>query len=266
VTDCEFIVPDWNAPGTVRAAVTTRAGGVSKGGWAGCNIAQHVADDPDDVRRNRTQVAAQLNLPGEPRWLDQVHGTISVCADAVAAPVPADAVWTATPGVVCAIMTADCLPVLLCDRNGTRVAAVHAGWRGLCAGVLDACLAGFVAAGIATQDVLVWLGPAIGPAAYEIDNHVRDAFLERSPELAQSFVATRPGHWSLDMYAAARHLLAATGVVSISGGELCTFTDERFFSYRREPECGRFASLIWLDGTASTKNAPDDVDIFDEPD
>jgi YfiH family protein len=246
VTDQSLLTPDWAAPSQVRAAATGRRGGHSSGGYGSLNLALHVGDEPGSVQKNRAVLASLLDLPGEPCWLDQVHGAQVVNADSGGRARAADAAWSAVPGTVCAVLTADCLPVLLCDRSGTMVAAVHAGWRGQCAGVLERSVGEFIRAGIAADQVLAWLGPAIGPAAYEVDEPVRAAFLKRLPGCADSFAVSRAGHWQLDLYAAARTLLAAAGVTAVTGGRLCTFSDEQFYSYRREPVCGRQAALIWL--------------------
>jgi polyphenol oxidase len=242
----EFIRPGWAAPPHVQAVVTTRAGGVSQGAYGTLNLAAHVGDDPALVTDNRQRLAAALPLPAAPRWLRQVHGIANVCADESLEPVAADAAWSATPGTVCAVLTADCLPVLLTDRAGTRVAAVHAGWRGLAAGVIEQSVAGFVTAGIAPAEMLAWLGPAISAAHYEVDAQVRDAFVGRDARFATSFASTRPGHWHFDLYVTARRILLAAGVADISGDDLCTYADTRLFSYRRERDCGRQAALIWL--------------------
>jgi YfiH family protein len=247
--DC--IRPDWPAPANVRALATTRHGGHSRAAYAGLNLGDHVGDDPLAVAHNRADLQADLQLPGAPRWLSQVHGSDVVHADSLSAPVQADATWSATPGVVCTVLTADCLPVLFCSRDGRQVAVAHAGWRGLCAGVLAQTADSFLRAGIAPADILVWLGPAIGPAAYEVDATVRDAFLRNDPSLDVCFVSTRAGHWSFNLCMAARALLAAQGITDVSGGDLCTYADERFFSYRREPQCGRQATLVWLQESAS---------------
>jgi len=242
--ELEIIRPDWAAP--VGAAVTTRNGGLSQDGYAGLNLADHVGDVAVTVQQNRSLLQQALSLKCMPVWLLQVHGSDVVCADEVDGAVAADAAWTAQPHTVCTVLTADCLPVLFCDRAGTRVAAAHAGWRGLCAGVLENTLDSFSQAGIAATDIMVWLGPAIGPDVYEVDRPVRDAFLRRDREFATAFAASRAGHWRFDIYAAARHVLARRGVTDVSGGGFCTYTEPRFFSYRREPVCGRQATLIWI--------------------
>ena len=244
-----MIQPEWPAPPGVRAVATTRAGGFSVAGFESLNLAVHVGDDPRSVCRNRELLRAALELPGEPAWLNQVHGTDVICADGVAsmATAPdADGAFTEAPGTVCAVLTADCLPVLLCDRAGTRVAAVHAGWRGLCAGVLDAAVAGFLARGYAPDELLVWLGPAIGPLNYEVDVKVRAAFARRVPDCADSFTPTREGHWLFDLYASARAVFAYHGVEAVTGGDYCTYGNPNLYSFRAEPDCGRQATLIWL--------------------
>jgi YfiH family protein len=236
--------PDWPAPARVRAAVTTRAGGVSQGPWTSLNLAAHVDDDPAAVAENRRRLGAALSLPAEPLWLTQVHGRLIAGVDNVPG-CEADGSYADRPGVVCAVLTADCLPVLLCDRAGREVAAVHAGWRGLAAGVIEAALDRFIAQ---PADILAWLGPAIGPAAFEVGDEVREAFLVDEPAAAAAFSPTRPGHWLADLYALARLRLARRGVTAVYGGGLCTYHDAaRFYSFRREPVTGRMASLIWID-------------------
>jgi YfiH family protein len=242
----EIIRPDWAAPDHVKAAITTRAGGVSQAGYASLNLASHVGDDPAAVNENRNRLVAALGLERQPAWLNQVHGVDVVHADAIRAPVDADAAFTRTAGVACVVLTADCLPVLFTDRAGRQVAVAHAGWRGLCAGVLQNTLATFTNSGIGLDDIMVWLGPAISQRHYEIDATVRDEFFLRDPECDYLFEPTRPGHWQLDLYRLARRILSGRGVRSVTGGDSCTMSEERFFSYRRERECGRQATLIWL--------------------
>ncbi len=244
-SELTFISPDWPAPTHVRAVTTTRAGGVSRGRYASFNLGDHVGDDPAAVARNREILRDALSLPAEPRWLRQVHGTQVIDAAQGDAHGEADGVWSAQPGVVCAVLTADCLPVLLCDRTGTKVAAVHAGWRGLAAGVIEQ---GVRALAVAPEELLVWLGPAIGPRAFEVGPEVRTAFMKHDPVAAGAFVPSRDGRFLADLYALARLRLSALGVTRISGGGFCTFTDrDRFFSFRRDGSCGRMASLIWLE-------------------
>ncbi|MCC6075968.1 peptidoglycan editing factor PgeF [Pseudomonas sp. GCM10022188] len=241
----DLLIPDWPAPAGVRACVTTRRGGVSAAPFDALNLGDHVGDDPLAVAENRRRLQALLGCRAA--WLDQVHGVAVVEADPNRV-LEADASWSATPGVACTVMTADCLPVLFCDRAGTRVAAVHAGWRGLVAGVLEASVA---ALGCPADQVLAWLGPAIGPQAFEVGAEVREAFLAQHPEAAAAFVpSVNPGRFMADLYQLARIRLAAAGVSAVYGGGLCTFSDAtRFYSYRRAPRSGRLASLVWLEPT-----------------
>lgn len=201
-----------------------------------------MGDDPQAVAANRARLQRELH-GALPRWLKQVHG-VRVLRDGDPAQEPADAVVTEKSGTACVIMTADCLPLIFCNRYGTRVAAAHAGWRGLAAGVLEATLKS-----MGTTDVLAWMGPAIGPAAYEVGAEVRQTFIEHSAEAAKAFVPSKTdGKWWCDLYMLARQRLAAAGVKAVYGGGFCTFTDrERFFSFRRDGETGRMATLVWLD-------------------
>lgn len=235
----ELIVPDWPAPDSVRAMVTTRRGGVSKGPYDSLNLATHVGDDPAAVARNRELLRA--HLPAEPVWLEQVHGTR--VQDASQGAARGDAAYAREREVVCAVMTADCLPVLFCDHHASVVAAAHAGWRGLAAGVLESTICAMAAQ---PDDILAWLGPAIGPHSFEVGDDVRAAFVETNPHSAMAFV--RHGDkWLADLYSLARLRLRAVGIERVFGGGACTFRDrDRFFSYRRDGETGRMASLIWL--------------------
>ncbi|MFG0381352.1 peptidoglycan editing factor PgeF [Pseudomonas sp. zbq_18] len=236
----EWLLPDWPAPANVRACVTTRAGGVSAEPFASFNLGDHVEDDPQAVTANRQRLRAALGC--EPAWLRQVHSPDAVPADCTQV-LTADANWTDVPGRACAVLTADCLPALFCDRAGTRVAAAHAGWRGLAGGVLENTLA---ALDMPASEVLVWLGPAIGPQSFEVGAEVRDAFLASHPQAALAFRASaNPGKFLADLYSLARIRLAAARVTAVYGGGLDTYTDPRFFSYRRAARTGRFASLIW---------------------
>ncbi|MBF8676742.1 peptidoglycan editing factor PgeF [Pseudomonas fulva] len=236
-----LLTPDWPAPASVRACVTTRQGGVSLPPFDTFNLGDHVGDDPAAVAQNRLRLSCEFDI--QPAWLKQVHGLAVADADPSRV-VEADASWTNRPGIACTVMTADCLPVLLCDQAGTQVAAAHAGWRGLAGGVLEATLDRL---DVPPAQVLVWLGPAIGPQAFEVGLEVRDAFTAVHPEAARAFVdGERPGKLMADIYALARIRLAARGVTAVYGGGLCTVSDERFFSYRRTPQGGRFASLVWL--------------------
>jgi len=238
----QFIVPDWPAPVSVRALVTTRAGGVSRGPYRSLNLGVHVGDDPERVRENRARL--RTLLPADPVWLEQVHGSDVIDAAQAAPGTRADGAYTRTRGVICAVLTADCLPIFLCDRAGTEVALLHAGWRGLVGGVIERGLAVLRAP---PEDRLAWLGPAIGPRAYEVGEEVREAFVSRRPEAAAAFTPARPGKWYLDLYALARQRLEALGVRAIHGGRYCTASQpELFFSHRRDGATGRMASLIWL--------------------
>lgn len=238
-----LLLPDWPAPGNVRACVTSRAGGVSQAPFDSLNLGDHVGDDPAAVAENRRRLAELHAI--QPAWLRQVHSITVVEADPTRHP-EADASWSSTPGIACAAMTADCLPALFTDRAGTRVAAAHAGWRGLANGVLEATVASFDAP---PEDILVWLGPAIGPDAFEVGEEVRDAFTSQHSEAAAAFVpGQQPGKLMADIYALARLRLGAVGVHAVYGGGLCTVTDPRWFSYRRAARTGRFASLVWLAG------------------
>ncbi|MBV4456606.1 peptidoglycan editing factor PgeF [Pseudomonas sp. COR58] len=237
-----WLTPDWPAPASVKACVTTREGGVSEAPFDTLNLGDHVDDRPQDVAENRRRLTDHFSI--RPAWLQQVHGIAVAHADpAVVA--TADASWTATPGIACAAMTADCLPALFCDRAGTRVAAAHAGWRGLAAGVLEATLDTL---GTAPDDVLVWLGPAIGPQAFEVGPEVREVFVDQLPAAAAAFVPSQnAGKFMADIYLLARLRLAERGVTAVYGGGFCTVSDPRFFSYRRASRTGRFASLVWLE-------------------
>jgi polyphenol oxidase len=244
MTEPQFILPDWPAPANVRAAVTTRTGGVSRAPYDSFNLATHVGDDPAAVRENRTHLHAALALPAEPVWLKQVHGVAVADATRAGTEPEADGAFAAQPGVVCAVLTADCLPVLLCNRAGTRVAALHAGWRGLAGGVIEA---GVKALGVPSGDLLAWLGPAIGPASFEVGPEVHATFVQHYAQAAQAFRAARDGKYLADIYLLARLRLQRLGVAAVYGGGFCTVTERaRFFSYRRDGATGRMASLIWL--------------------
>lgn len=237
----DWLMPQWPAPAKVKTCVTTRSGGVSVAPYDSLNVGEHVADDPQAVAKNRQRLVSLLGC--KPAWLQQVHGVAVVEANP-AAVLEADASWTETPGVACTVMTADCLPVLFCDRAGTRVAAAHAGWRGLAGGVLEATLNELA---VPADQVLVWLGPAIGPQAFEVGAEVREAFVGQQAQAAAAFQpSVNPGKFMADIYQLARIRLAACGVEAVYGGDFCTVTDPRFFSYRRSAQTGRFASLIWL--------------------
>lgn len=238
-----FVEPDWPAPPGIRAAVTTRIGGHSRPPFDGFNLGGHVGDAPEAVRSNRSLLRRTLALPEEPCWLEQVHGSRVVEAEPGNIGAAADASVAGRPGAVCAVLTADCLPILLCSAGGERVAAVHAGWRGLAGGVVEAALGRM---GVPGGSVLAWLGPAIGPARYEVGEDVFGAFARPVPAQAAAFRPARPGHWWADLYMLARHRLQQAGVGRIFGGEACTAGEpDRFYSYRRDGRTGRMASLIW---------------------
>lgn len=238
----DWSIPDWPAPRTVRAVSTTRQGGVSVAPYSSFNLADHVGDDPTRVSANRVRLIESLQLPAMPVWLNQVHGARVV--NAVAAERTADAAYTVQPGIVCGVLTADCLPLLLCDTQGTRVAAVHAGWRGLAAGVIEAALDVMGA----EKNLLAWLGPAIGPNVFEVGDEVREVFMAHDAQAQQAFQPSRSGHWFADIYRLARQRLAAHGLTQVYGGGECTYSNaQRFYSYRRDGETGRMATLIWLE-------------------
>lgn len=239
----DFLQPDWPAPARVRSFQTLRGGGVSVPPWASFNLGDHVGDDPQHVVANRDALSAML--PAAPCWLQQVHGTLAVNAENTPKPVVADAAFTRRAGRVCAVMTADCLPVLFCDRAGSVVAAAHAGWRGLAGGVLESTLA---ALAVAPENILAWLGPAIGPLAFEVGDEVRAAFVETMPAAEAAFKAAGDGKWLADLYLLARMRLQRAGVTAVYGGRACTYGDPaHYFSYRRDGVTGRMATLIWLD-------------------
>ncbi len=252
-TNGSFIVPDWPAPSGVFAVSTTRRGGYSEGSWRDFNLAQHVGDDAEVVQANRALL--QHRLPGTPelRWLRQVHGTgILRRVDKAVPGATADACWTSCRGVTCAVLTADCLPVLLCSVGGDRVAAVHAGWRGLAAGVLEKTIAAMGGRG---EELMAWLGPAIGRPAFEVGPEVRTAFLGSAPAASEADIEAcflpasggRAGHFFADLRALARLRLQHIGLSRIYGDDRCTFSDaENFFSYRRDGQTGRMATLVML--------------------
>jgi polyphenol oxidase len=240
--------PDWPAPPGVHAIVTTRElPGHSAAPFDRCNLGDRCGDVAEAVAANRAGLIDRLALPSSPHWLRQVHGTAIRTFDGPAAtpaePPEADAAVTRRSGVVLAVLTADCLPVLLCREDGAAVAAVHAGWRGLAAGVVETALATLGE----PARLLAWIGPAIGAASYEVGADVREAFVESDAAAEAAFTATRPGHWRCDLAALARRRLHAAGVARVSGGDFDTFADPRFYSYRRQARTGRFASLIWRD-------------------
>lgn len=247
----DFILPDWLAPAGVRALSTTRSGGVSAAPWQSFNLGDHVGDDPLAVATNRAMLRCEL--PAEPVWLSQVHGTRCVDAALVQPGIQADASFTRQRGVVCAVLTADCLPVLLCDDRARVVGVAHAGWRGLAAGVIETAVA---AMGEPGDRLMAWLGPAIGPQAFEVGGEVREMFLAHDPLAASAFVAGSKGKWLCAIHHLARQRLQSLGIRRIAGAvhhdtathDFCTVNGvQRWFSYRRDGVTGRMASLIWLD-------------------
>jgi len=243
----ETLLPfEWSLPAGVRAAFTTRLGGVSQPPWDSFNLGTHVADDPSHVAQNRAQLRQLLGLRNEPAWLQQVHGTAVANADlpfADGPPVVADAAVATLRDSACVIMVADCLPVLFASRDGKRIGAAHAGWRGLAAGVLENTVA---AIGAAPRELMAWLGPAILQANFEVGGDVRDAFTSSDAGAADYFVPNAGGRWQADLVGLARRRLQALGVNDVSGGEWCTVADpRRFFSHRRDGKGGRMAALIW---------------------
>jgi YfiH family protein len=239
----DWIVPDWPAPPSVKAFITTRAGGISKGAFGSFNLGMRAGDDPQAVAANRDLLREML--PAEPKWLRQVHGSRVVDADKITNVPEADAAVARKPGTVCAIMIADCIPVLLTDRAGTMVAAAHAGWRGLSSGVLEKTIARMK---LPPEQLLAYLGPGIGPRAFEVGADVRDAFLAHDARSEWAFAPHSPGKWLADLFELARRRLMAAGLAGVHGGGLCTYTDaRRFYSYRRDRVTGRMAALIWLD-------------------
>ncbi len=241
----DVLAPEWAAPAHVHAWVTTRVGGVSRAPFDTLNLATHVGDDARAVAINRARVVEALALPSAPQWLQQVHGcAVAHLDESITARPCADAAVAHEHGVVCAVLTADCLPLLLCDEAGTAVAAVHAGWRGMLAGVIEQTLAQFSD----PRRVMVWLGPAIGPASFEVGDEVRAAFVTQDSAASAAFAQGRDAvHWQADLYALARMRLQRAGVEHIAGGDFDTATDVRFYSHRASGgQTGRFASLIWL--------------------
>ena len=240
-----YLIPDWPAPAGVKACVTRRNGGVSEGNFASYNMGIRSGDKLEHALANRELMRSDFGWANEPQWLLQVHGTHVVKAAASGEEQEGDAVWTDSFALPCAVLTADCLPVLFCDRGGTRVATAHAGWKGLQAGILENTLQ---AMGCPVSEVMVWLGPAISQKHFEVGPEVRDAFLRVDPAAEAAFVPGEGDRWFGDLYLLARQRLQAVGVNAIYGGGFCTAEQEsQFFSYRRDgKESGRLASVIWL--------------------
>lgn len=239
----EWIAADWPAPAGVIAGCSTRTGGVSTGCFSSLNVAQHVGDDAERVDENRQCFLSQGHLPELPLWLNQVHGTDVIVDPAPLSLPAADAVISTRPNTACAVMTADCLPVMFASSDGKEIGAAHAGWRGLCAGVLESTVQAFAAP---PEQILAWLGPAICQQHFEVGDEVRQAFIQHDAAAGENFVQNQRGRWQADLYALARQRLRSAGIRDVSGGGLCTFDDQaRFFSYRRDGECGRMASFVF---------------------
>ncbi len=237
----QWIVPDWPAPRNVRALITTRDGGVSNGPYASLNLGARTDDDPAAAAENRARLLA--HLPQPPKWLAQVHGSSVVNADTLQDIPSADASVAQQPGTVCAILVADCLPILIADHAGTCIGAAHAGWRGLAGGVIANTIARMPAR---PADLLAYIGPGIGPTAFEVGDDVLHAFCKDTPEREAAFKPLRPGKWLCDLPALARDALHRAGVMQVYGGAMCTYSDaKRFYSHRRDRITGRMAALIW---------------------
>lgn len=239
-----FITPQWPAPTQVKALTTTRYGGFSEAPFNSMNLGDHAGDRPSTVAANRQQLSSQAQLPSQPLWLRQTHSTLVIESCAWHKKIQADGLITSQRELVCAVLTADCLPVLLCDQQGRQVAAIHAGWRGLLNGILETAVKAFACP---PEQLFVWLGPAIGPTEFEVGQEVYDAFVSVQQQAAQAFQQHRPGHYLADIYQLARQRLAMLKVHAVYGGEYCTVSQaDTFFSYRRDQQTGRMASLIWI--------------------
>lgn len=237
----DWITASWDVPDNIHALTTTRSGGLSHEGFSSLNLADHVSDNLSHVLANRQRLKEQLALPNEPVWLQQTHSTIVVQADQVLGCPEADASYTDQKNIVCSVLTADCLPILLCDQYGRVVSAVHAGWRGLLDGIIEKSIFN-----MPKTDLLAWLGPAIGAECFEVGVEVYVSFIQRSVQFSSAFKEQAQGKYLADIYQIAKVLLNQAGVEKIYGGHYCTVTDaEYFFSYRREKQTGRMATLIW---------------------
>ncbi|MCK5829303.1 MAG: peptidoglycan editing factor PgeF [Methylococcales bacterium] len=238
-----WIKPDWPVKSNINAAVTLRSGGVSQSPFDSFNLALHVNDDPEKVCQNRKLLSTMLQLPCEPIWLEQVHGHQVVKAENTEQIIKADASFTDKAHIVCAVLTADCLPILLASDDGAKIAAIHAGWRGLYSGVIANTVNS-----IGTINIKAWLGPAIGVDCFEVGKGVRDAFVKKSTKFIQAFTEKNEDKYLADIYKLATIELASIGIKQVFGGNFCTVTDkELFYSYRRDGETGRMATLIWRD-------------------
>ncbi len=237
--NANFIFPNWNAPENVHAVMTTRLGGVSKSPFDSFNLATHVEDDLETILKNRRILKTTLNLPTEPFWLEQIHSNQVVDASTDLILPKADASFTTQKNVVCVVMTADCLPVLMCSKNGEKIAAIHAGWRGLENGIISKTVEA-----LKTNELIVWFGAAIGANCFEVGDDVRNAFLKKSADYSKAF-KQNGSQWLADIYELARIELAHLGITDVFGGEFCTVSDSRFYSFRHEKQTGRMATLIW---------------------
>ena len=240
-----YLTANWQAPPNVYAISTYRTGGVSLGAYRSFNLATHVGDELAAVQQNRQRLKTSLALPSEPFWLTQTHSAQAVRAQLGVTSVSADASYSKQAGIVCAVLTADCLPVLLCSTDGLQIAAIHAGWRGLALGIISNTIAQLRADNPACQ-LIAWLGPAIGSQAFEIGAEVRAAFIDQRAAAASAFTPSQNGKWLADIYSLARLELTEQGIDAVYGGGWCSVSDaERFYSYRRDNLTGRMASLIW---------------------
>ena len=241
----DWLTPDWPAPQNIKAITTTRTGGVSQAPFDSMNLGDHVGDDPNAVRQNRQILADTLGLSKSPIWLNQIHSDLVSNLDDPQPLIDADAATTTTKGQACVVMTADCLPVLFCNKAGTVVAASHAGWRGLHASILEKTVA---AMNSPAEEIIAWLGPAIGSTAFEVGGEVRQAFMDVQKQAEQAFTAKDNGKWLADIYLLAKQRLNAIGVKQIYGGGECTYSNkQRYYSYRKAAKTGRMASLVWME-------------------
>lgn len=240
----DLIIPDWPAPNWIRAYTTTRMGGFSHAPYNSLNIATHVGDNLDDVSKNRQLLQNNLHLKKTIIWLEQVHGNTAISADHPIDILAADAIYSRTKQTVCAVQTADCLPLLVCSSSSYCVAAIHAGWKGLSNGIIETTIE---ALALPPNDILVWLGPAIGPKAFVVGKEVFQSFTDKDREAEAAFQPIENNLWQANLYKLAQQRLHKLGIASIYGGNYCTFTDNhRFFSYRRDQITGRMLSLIWV--------------------
>ncbi len=236
-----YLTPDWDVPITIHAAMSLRKNGVSVGDYSSLNLATHVDDDIERVLINRQRIKINLNLPSEPIWLNQSHSSQVIQADKISSLSFADASFTSKTGIVCSVLTADCLPLLICSKNGDNIAAIHAGWRGLLAGIITNTIKA-----MQTKQLSVWLGAAIGSCCFEVGKDIRALFIAKHSQFSMAFTQISSKKYLADIYQLARIELNFNGVNKIYGGDLCTVCDEqRFFSYRRNQQTGRMATLIW---------------------